>query len=142
LLFGGPLEAGSATTQAQQAAVQSALSALSGQLESSLVSNLGLPFNYLEITPPEQGLSGTQVQLGLQRDILGAPAFITFGPRLVCQQNILKSETWALSLEFRLSKEWRVAGSVEPVRGCNAPVTAGVPTARQAGVDMLWERNY
>jgi hypothetical protein len=47
-----------------------------------------------------------------------------------------------LSLEFRLSKEWRVAGSVEPVRGCNAPVTAGVPTARQAGVDMLWERNY
>ncbi|MBI4503875.1 MAG: translocation/assembly module TamB domain-containing protein, partial [Gemmatimonadetes bacterium] len=142
LMFGGPLIAGTATSQGRQAAVQSFVSALSGQVESALVSNIGLPFDFFQISPPEQGLSGTQVELGWQWDIFGVPAFVTPTSRFGCQQSFIKTENWGLSLELRLSKDWRVAGSIEPVRGCSTTsITPGAGT-RQAGVDVLWERNY
>ena len=142
LMFGGPLLAGTATFQTKQAAVQSVLSAFSGQVESALLSNFGLPFDFFQISPTEQGLSGTQVEFGWQWDIFGIPAFVTPTSRFGCQQNWTKSENWGLSLELRLSRDWRVAGSVEPVRGCSTnAITAGAGT-RQAGVDVLWERNY
>ena len=68
--------------------------------------------------------------------------FITGGPRFGCQQSALKEENWALSLEFRLSKDWRLAGSVEPVRGCSAAGATPGANQRQAGADVLWELNY
>ena len=140
LLFGAPLVAGTAMSQSTQAFVQSAMSALSGQIESSLVTNLPVlgKLDYFQITPPESGISGTQVQLGRQVDIFGIPAFITGGPRFGCQQSALKEENWALSLEFRLSKDWRLAGSVEPVRGCSAVGATPGANQRQAGADVLW----
>jgi translocation and assembly module TamB len=148
LLFGGPLNTSSAGyNQAKQAAVQSVASALSGQIENALVSNLGLlgsPItpDYLQITPGESWVLGTQVQFGWQWEVFGVPVFLTPTTRLGCQRAFVRTEDWGVSAEVRLTKEWRVSGSVEPTQSCNANSLTPGANNRQAGFDVLWEKNY
>jgi translocation and assembly module TamB len=147
LLFGGPVNTTSAgMKQAQQAAVQSVVSALSGQIENALISNLGLlgsPItpDYLQITPGDSWVLGTQVQFGWQWDVFGVPVFLTPTTRWGCQRTLVRTEDLGISAEVRLTKEWRVSGSVEPTQACNASLTPGANN-RQAGLDVLWEKSY
>jgi len=143
LIFGRPLDPNAVGAQASQALVQGALSSLAGQIENSLVANLGLPIapDYFELSPGEQGLSGTQVQFGWQIHPFGIPAFLTPSARICPGHALLNPADAGVSLEFRLSKEWRVASSVEPIRTCTN--TGALPTgSRQFGVDVFWEKNY
>jgi hypothetical protein len=45
------------------------------------------------------------------------------------------------SLEFRLTRRWLVAGSVDPLRSCEA-LTTQLPTRYQFGLDLFWETRY
>ena len=140
LLFGGPLNTSAAGSQGQQALVQSALSAIAGQIENVLLANLSLPISpdYFQISPG-QGLVGTQVQFGWQVNVFGIPAFITPSGLIGCQR---KGVLVGVSMEVRLNQNFRVAGSIEPVRGCNTSAPTAVGAQRQAGLDVLWEMNY
>ena len=97
--------------------------------------------DYFEISPGEQGLSGTQVQFGWQIHPFGIPAFLTPSARY-CANRAFNGSDAGVSLEFRLSKEWRVASSVEPVRTCTNNSTIPGAGLRQFGVDVFWEKNY
>jgi hypothetical protein len=80
------------------------------------------------------------VQFGWIVNAFGVPAFIT--PSFVnCRRSV--RDVLGVSLEVRLSTNFRIAGSIEPVRGCSGGgvVTTG-PAQRQAGIDVLWEMNY
>jgi len=49
-----------------------------------------------------------------------------------------------LSLQFRISPEWRTEASFAPVQTCaiDAPGTQGNTVPRQVGLDLFWERRY
>ena len=115
--------------------------ALTGQVGSSLIANLGIPFEYFQITPGDvtRGLAGTEVAVGKQYTVLGVPAFLTVSPRLCGKLNPVNL---GASLEFRVSREWRVAASIDPARTCGVLAGQPVTTNRQAGVDLLWEKSY
>src|SRR5256886_3691450 len=58
---------------------------------------------------------------------------------LVAVQNLL-----GLSLQFRISPEWRTEASFAPVQTCLDAATGGQGTTipRQVGLDLFWEKRY
>src|SRR5439155_448805 len=52
--------------------------------------------------------------------------------------------TPGLSLQFRISPEWRTEASFEPVQTCADPSTEsqGGTVPRQVGLDLFWEKRY
>jgi len=57
----------------------------------------------------------------------------------VSVQNML-----GLSLQFRISPEWRTEASFAPVQTCinDANAIGGNTVPRQVGLDLFWERRY
>jgi autotransporter translocation and assembly factor TamB len=151
LLFGqrDPLGASSAGGQApgqRQELVRSALGTVFGELERTLVSDLGVPLDYLEIRPqarmgdPSTTLAGAQLAAGVQigdRTFLGVKAGFCGGdPKIFTVDRI------GASLQFRITPEWRLESSFEPF-GCSAAnVTINQNPMRQFGFDLLWEHRY
>jgi translocation and assembly module TamB len=128
----------------QRAVLQSALSVLSGEIEQTIVSG-GVPVDYVEIQPGGGGqgtpLSSWQLAVGRQ---LGPKTFLVVNAGY-CQggqggvQNLL-----GLSLQFRISPEWRTEASFAPVQTClpDANSVQGTTVPRQVGLDLFWERRY
>jgi len=129
----------------QRAIMQSALSVLSGEIEQTIVSG-GVPVDYVEIQPGGGGqgtpLSSWQLAVGRQ---LGPKTFLVVNAGY-CQggqggvQNLL-----GLSLQFRISPEWRTEASFAPVQTCLPDVPNGgqaTTVPRQVGLDLFWERRY
>jgi autotransporter translocation and assembly factor TamB len=114
---------------------------LSGQIEYALISNLGVPLDYVQIRPGDfsRGLSGTEIAFGKQFQLLGTTAFLTATPR-ICAHEALSGPVGA-SLEFRLTRQWRFAASADPLRACDA---LGTPSdlKYQFGLDLFWEKSY
>jgi len=55
-------------------------------------------------------------------------------------QNLL-----GLSLQFRISPEWRTEASFAPVQTCLPDASSGgqaTTVPRQVGLDLFWERRY
>jgi hypothetical protein len=52
--------------------------------------------------------------------------------------------TLGVSLQFRISPEWRTEASFEPAQTCSDPAaeTLGNTVPRQVGLDLFWERRY
>jgi hypothetical protein len=115
-----------------------AASLAAGELERSVVSDLGIPLDYVEIRPGEPGnpLSGTSFAAGWQ--IGQKTFFIVRGS--VCSTAV--SKTLGASLQFRISPEWRTEASVAPVGGCLTARTQGAGPQQQVGLDLFWERRY
>lgn len=148
LLFGKrsvDLTGGQGGIADQRAVLQSALSVLSGEIEQTIVSG-GVPVDYVEIQPGGGGqgtpLSSWQLAVGRQ---LGPKTFLVVNAGY-CQggqggvQNLL-----GLSLQFRISPEWRTEASFAPVQTClTDPASGGQATTvpRQVGLDLFWERRY
>jgi len=129
----------------QRAVLQGALSVLSGEIEQTIVSG-GVPVDYVEIRPSGGGqgtaLLGWQLAVGRQ---LGPKTFLVVNAGFnseVCQaqQQAGVTNTLGLSLQFRISPEWRTEASFEPVQTCD-PYGTQAP-ARQLGLDLFWERRY
>ena len=124
-----------------RAAVQSALSLLSGEIEQTIVSG-GVPVDYVEIRPAVSTAVGQSSPLGLQLAVgrqLGPKTFLVVNAGF-CG---VSPRTPGISLQFRVSPEWRTEASFEPVLLCDPVVNwPSNPTVNQVGLDLFWERRY
>jgi hypothetical protein len=117
-------------------------SVVSGELERTLVSDLGVPLDYVEIRPgdPDRPLSGALLAAGWQ---IGERTFLTLNAGFCEKQAISLSKTLGATLQFRISPEWRTEASFEPVRSCGSRDVESLRNVdRQLGLDLLWERRY
>ncbi len=128
----------------QRALVQSALSVLSGEIEQTIVSG-GVPVDYVEIRPGGGGqgdpLLGWQFAVGRQ---LGPRTFLVVNAGFCEGRQVAVGNTLGLSMQFRISPEWRTEASFEPVLTCGDPTTEGIggTLPRQIGLDLFWEKRY
>ena len=129
----------------QRAVVQSALAVLSGEIEQTIVSG-GVPVDYVEIRPSGGG-QGTQLlgwQLAVGRQ-LGPKTFLVVNAGFnseLCQQQVGLANSLGVSLQFRISPEWRTEASFEPVQTCDLNPSNAPAPLRQVGLDLFWERRY
>jgi translocation and assembly module TamB len=128
----------------QRALVQSALAILSGEIEQTIVSG-GVPVDYVEIRPGGGGqgvaLVPWNVAVGRQ---LGAKTFLVVNAGFCAGGQVEVQNMLGLSLQFRISPEWRTEASFAPVQTCfiDANATGGNTVPRQVGLDLFWEKRY
>jgi len=117
-------------------------SLLAGELERTVVSDLGVPLDYFEIRPgdPTNQFSGTQLAAGWA---MGAKTFLVLNAGF-CNNRTQARFTKMLgaTLQFRFSPEWRTEASFEPVRNCVVDPELNTTVQRQVGFDLFWERRY
>src|SRR5438309_1966022 len=110
----------------QRAVVQSALAILSGEIEQTIVSG-GVPVDYVEIRPGGGGqgtvLSPWNVAVGRQ---LGPKTFIVVNAGFCAGGQVGVQNMLGLSLQFRISPEWRTEASFAPVQTCSDASTTVV----------------
>ncbi len=151
LLFGRPSfdlasAPGAAAGTSEQAIFQGAMTglagALSGELEQTLVTNLGIPVDYLAIRPGGGSVSdifsSTRVEAGTQ---LGERTFLTLNAGLCQVARGLSSQAIGASVEHRVAGGWTVEASIEPtVEECR-PVGFQIrpPAPYQIGLDLFWQ---
>ncbi|HEU5357544.1 MAG TPA: translocation/assembly module TamB domain-containing protein, partial [Gemmatimonadales bacterium] len=137
----------------EQAALQTGIaylsSALSTEIERALVSDLGVPVDFVEIRPGGAGGSFVNPNAGLTTLSagwrIGKRTFFTFNAGLCPNLGQLSYKSFGASIEQRLDPWLRAQVSVEPVRTCqpNVAVDAlGATNQYQLGFDLLWEREY
>ena len=144
LLVGAPsVQAGTETTGFQTWLLwQQAFGAVSSQLEYALISDVGIPLDYIQIRPETGttgGLAGAELALGKRFEVFGTTAFLRASPRF-CQNRTTPLDIGA-SLEFRLTQRWLIAASVDPLRSCET-LTPTLAQRYQFGLDVLWEKRY
>ncbi|TFG51774.1 MAG: translocation/assembly module TamB, partial [Gemmatimonadales bacterium] len=155
LMFGRPTFSqqgqGTAAQQGSQYyAVQLGLtylsSALTSELQRALVSDLGVPIDYLDIRPGGTGTasamgSGTSAQVAVVSAgwHLGRRWFVTVVADLCTNQ-----QRFYPNVEFRITRELRVKTAVEPSYSCQVAVNQAnlTGTKYQVGLDLLWKRDY
>ncbi len=148
LLTGAPA---SEATLSSAALTNIALSATASELERTLISDLGLPIDMLEVRSSVGNYganSSTVAQLQLAAGVqLGRKTFLSFNAGF-CASEIqsLDYRNFGIGLEYRLSNEWKAQLSAEPaVRLCGATgaaYNAGGTFRYQLGGDILWQREF
>jgi len=151
LLFGRPSfdlasGGGTATGTSEQAIFQGAMAglagALSGELEQTLVTNLGIPVDYLAIRPGGGSVgdifSSARVEAGTQ---IGERTFLTLNAGLCQVARGLSSQAIGASVEHRLTGRWTVEASIEPTTEECRPVGFQIrpPAPYQIGLDLFWQ---
>lgn len=121
-------------------------SALSSEVERTLISDIGLPIDYLQIRPGATPVGGssvasTRISAGWR---LTRRVFITLSAGFCPNDRLLNYKALGASLEWRFSRRWRSSVSLEPVEACELSTQADVldATRYQIGVDLLWEKEY
>jgi len=111
---------------------------VSGQLSSQLMSDLGVPLDYLEIRPQfgVSGVEATEIAVGRQ---ISDRWFVKLNPR-ICSKQTFTAQNIGGSLEFRMSREWSLLASADPVEVCS--VSAAGVGRLQLGFDLLWEKRF
>jgi hypothetical protein len=129
----------------QRALVQSALSVLSGEIEQTIVSG-GVPVDYVEIRPGTGGNPGVdplapwQFAVGRQ---LGPKTFLVVNAGFCQGGQLGVTDALGVSMQFRVSPEWRTEASFEPVLTCSLISSSLGPTLpRQIGLDLFWDKRY
>jgi autotransporter translocation and assembly factor TamB len=120
-----------------------AASLLAGELERTVVSDLGVPLDYFEIRPgdPANPFSGAHLAAGWA---IGAKTFLVLNAGFCPRSRQTLTNTLGATLQFRFSPEWRTEASFEPIRNCAISDPGLITTAgtRQVGFDVFWERRY
>jgi translocation and assembly module TamB len=120
-----------------------AASLLAGELERTVVSDLGVPLDYFEIRPgdPMNPFSGAQLAAGWA---IGAKTFLVLNAGFCPRKQTRFTNGLGATLQFRFSPEWRTEASFEPVRNCAVgdPDLNTITIPRQVGFDVFWERRY
>ena len=129
----------------RSALLQSALSVLSGEIEQTIVSG-GVPVDYLEIRPAIRAASGPRgnAVLGWQLAVgrqLGPKTFLVLNAGFCEGREFALPNMLGLSVQFRISPEWRTEASFEPVQTCTGS-EAPTEVSRQVGLDLFWEKRY
>jgi translocation and assembly module TamB len=120
-------------------------SALTSELERTLIQDLGVPVDLIEIRPGVGGggtTSPTQLAAGWQ---LGRKTFITFNAGFCPDFSQLSTRNLGAGVEFRFSKEWRLQSAIEPtIQNCGGAAVIPLDSRNryQIGVDVLWEREF
>jgi translocation and assembly module TamB len=147
LLFGRPsfdLASGAGAPGSEQAILQGALVGLagvvSGELEQTLVTDLGIPVDYLAIRPGRGSVGdifgNARVEAGTQ---IGERTFLTLNAG-VCQV-VRGSQALGANVQYRLAPRWTLEASIEPtVQECR-PVGFQIrpPSPYQIGMDLFWQ---
>jgi translocation and assembly module TamB len=126
-------------------AVEVFSSALSSELERTLIQDLGVPVDLIEIRPGVGGggaASPTQLAAGWQ---LGRKTFVTFNAGFCPDFSQISTRNLGAGVEFRFSKEWRLQSAVEPTIercGSAAVIPLDSRSRYQVGLDLLWEREF
>jgi translocation and assembly module TamB len=127
----------------QRALLRSAMSVLSGEIEQTIVSG-GVPVDYVEIRPGGGGQGDPRFawEFAVGRQ-LGPKTFLVVNAGFCEGQQLAVGNALGLSLQFRISPEWRTEASFEPVLTCG-PITEGIGATlpRQVGLDLFWEKRY
>jgi translocation and assembly module TamB len=120
-------------------------SALSSELERTLIQDLGVPVDLIEIRPGV-GTAGspspTQLAAGWQ---LGRKTFVTFNAGFCPDLSQISTRNLGASIEFRFSREWRLQSAVEPTYqrcGGAAVIPLDSRNRYQIGTDIIWEREF
>jgi hypothetical protein len=146
-VLGGAAFAGS-TVQGVAASLASTV--LSSELQRSLISDVGLPVDLVEIRPGFlQGNSlfatgGTVTTLALGRQ-LGNRLFATVNLGSCLRTgDYLNARYLGATLEYRLHRSLKLQVAAEPVQSCltQAASTLVTPSRYQFGADLKWDREY
>ena len=120
-------------------------SALSTELERTLIQDLGVPIDLIEIRPgiaSAGSTSPTQLAAGWQ---LGRKTFVTFNAGFCPDFSQISTRNLGAGLEFRFSKEWRLQSAIEPtIQRCGSGTVLPLDSRSlyQVGFDILWEREF
>jgi translocation and assembly module TamB len=134
-------------TQAVQAGVAMLSTALTSEVQRSLVNDFGIGIDLLELRPgfSNGGLTGvtsaTQLTAGWQ---LGSKWFVAFnaGLCLGAQAGSISSRNFGASLEYRVTKFWRTQVIAAPAQSCLSGTTSTTQSLYKLGANLLWERDY
>lgn len=119
-------------------------SAVSSDFERALVADLGLPVDLLEIRPALAGgtLAGgqvTQLAAGWQ---VGRRVFLRLNAGY-CSEASVEVVGVGASIDYRLSRAWRLQTSFEPTyRTCRIQNEFDPSSAYQIGFDVLWQKEF
>ena len=151
LLFGRPSfdlasGGGTAGSSSEQAIFQGAMAGLagvlSGELEQTLVTDLGLPVDYIAIRPGGGTVGdifgSTRVEAGTQ---IGERTFLTLNAGFCQVSRGLSSQALGASVEYHLTGRWSMQASVEPtVQECRpSGLLIRPPAPYQIGFDLFWQ---
>ena len=140
LLFNAPsVEALGGRVTVGGFALSQLFGAFSTGFVNPLISDLGLPLDYIRIRPPGEGLSGTEIALGWQ---VSERTFVTLSPRICQQQQRGLTSNFGASLEYRFSQNWHFAASRDAVNACTLLGTPSRQLKSQFGLDVFWEKRY
>jgi translocation and assembly module TamB len=143
LITGYP--ANEATTFGGANLVEVFSSALTSELERTLIQDLGVPVDLIEIRPGVGSggtASPTQLAAGWQ---LGRKTFITFNAGFCPDFSQISTRNLGAGIEFRFSKEWRLQSAIEPtIQRCGGAAAIPLDSRNryQIGSDILWEREF
>jgi translocation and assembly module TamB len=122
-------------------------SAAVSELERALISDLGVPLDFIEIQPGAitPGVLGASAQTRLAvGKRIGSRTFITLSAGF-CPNAEVNAGNFGSSVEYRFSRAWRAQLSFEPAQNyCSAnPLGYTITTSRyQLGADIFWEREF
>ena len=153
LMFGRPAPElpgiGLTNTSQQQAALETGLaylgSALSSEIQRTIVTDIGIPIDFFEIRTGGGNLfssAGTnQVTAGWQ---LGRKTFLTVNAGFCQNFSNLGVKSFGTGIEYRLNRLLRLQTSYEPVINCRPTGSSQFNQGLkyQFGVDALWEKEY
>jgi translocation and assembly module TamB len=146
LVFGSP--ASDVVAAGQQTALQSALAALSSEVERFLISDLGVPIDYVEFQPGISTGGVASVSRFAFGWRVGNKSFVTLNAGFCgggTQSNTFGAQNFGASFEYRFSRAWRFQTSFEPtfstcsLAGYN-PYLSTSPY--QVGADVFWEKEF
>jgi hypothetical protein len=142
---------GTADAGQSQAAFDAGLaylgSALSSEIQRTLISDIGLPIDFFEIRTGSGNLfnatGSNQISAGWQ---LGNKTFFTINAAFCENFNNLGAKSIGTGLEYRLKRSFRIQSSYEPVIICGPTGTTAYQPLQgiryQFGIDTLWEKEY
>jgi translocation and assembly module TamB len=128
-------------------AMQNALTLFSSELERSVVQETGTGIDLFEIRPgflPGDPATSkfTRVAVGAQ---LGNNWFVTATAGFcgAGEQRGITARNFGASVDYRISRQWRMQVSAEPVQSCSRlSEFSNIARRYQLGGDILWEREY
>jgi hypothetical protein len=145
LISGYPANEAIGNSRAVSTTLSYLSSAISSELERTLIQDLGVPIDLIEIRPGTGtggSVSPTQLAAGWQ---LGRKTFVTFNAGFCPDFSQISTRNLGAGLEFRFSKEWRLQSAVEPtIQRCGngAVIPLDARNRYQIGLDILWEREF
>jgi hypothetical protein len=148
LILGMPAGEAVASGQINQSALQNVVAAFSSEVERFLISDLGVPIDYVEFQPGIATSGGAAVSRFAFGWRIGSRSFVTLNAGFCggsAQSTAFGAENFGATFEYRFSQAWRFQTSFEPtfssctVAGYNSFLTTN---RYQIGADVFWEREF